>query len=78
MSDEFEYKEIAGKACKPYVSKQYTWWDYVTSIVEFAWVQTYHRYYNTLKFKQWEYAQCLLSEFRKNQKLAARLTPRTE
>lgn len=70
-----EYKELADRTCSKYNDKKYTWWDYFTSIVEFAWVQTYHRYHNTLKFKQWECAQKLLCEFRKNHKLAAALKP---
>lgn len=68
-----EVNEFNQKCCE-YIkcnkAKSYGVWDYVCSWVEMLWVQTYHRYYQTSKFKQWMAAMELLEEFKKNSKLA--------
>jgi hypothetical protein len=69
-----EYKTLVD-SCGKYECKQYNWFDYLSSWCEYAWVYSYHRYYNTDKYKEWEFANELLKKFRANQKLAQRLQP---
>lgn len=55
--------------------KKYTWWDYISSISEYFWVQTYHRYFCTQKYKDWALAMHFVEEWNKKneQKLVEHL-----
>lgn len=50
-----------------YENKVYSWWQNVCAIVEYAWVLTYHKYYDTEKYHIW--MECLeFVEKRKNER----------
>jgi len=69
-----EYKELVD-SCGQYECKQYTLYDYVSSWIEYAWVNSYHWYFNTEKYKQWKFAAELLEQYKFNRKLAEYLRP---